>query len=98
MPRGRVSPLAEDKLAYLRGCLAEYEQLQAAKQLHSFWPKTIREWFRRWPVEPGLGLPLLDTGGVLIEDSGVPKEHQRVVGEAQEAEKAVRLNGVIRRE
>ncbi|KAJ7095998.1 hypothetical protein C8R43DRAFT_1141681 [Mycena crocata] len=87
MPRGRPSPLAPEKLDFLRSYLAEFEDSQP--HLGAFWKKVEKEYLERWPVEHDLGLPLLSTHGVLIEDSGLPAEHQRAVGEAQKKAKDV---------
>ncbi|KAJ7469950.1 hypothetical protein B0H11DRAFT_1920279 [Mycena galericulata] len=85
MPRGRVSPLPAEQQEFLRSHQAEFDKLQAAHTLTPFWSKVSREWFQRWPVEPRLGLAILNTGGVAIEDSGVPLEHQRAVARKKTA-------------
>jgi hypothetical protein len=87
MGRGRKTPLSAEKLAYLESYFPEFQELQP--NLGRFWTKVERGWNEKWPVELDLGLPILSTQGVLIEDAGVPVEHQVAVGEAQEKNKAV---------
>ncbi|KAJ6499598.1 hypothetical protein C8R47DRAFT_1211889 [Mycena vitilis] len=87
MPRGRQSPLAKDKLEFLESHFPEF----LAKQPHlgRFWVDVVKQWLIRWPVEHRLGLEVISTNGVLIEDSGLSPEHQKRVGVAQEAEKNI---------
>ncbi|KAJ6575803.1 hypothetical protein B0H10DRAFT_1963766 [Mycena sp. CBHHK59/15] len=85
MGRGRKSLLGADKLAYLESHFPEFQELQP--NLGRFWMKVERGWNEKWPVELDLGLPMLSMQGVLIEDTGVPVEHQVTVGEAQEKNK-----------
>ncbi|KAJ7860581.1 hypothetical protein B0H14DRAFT_3622291 [Mycena olivaceomarginata] len=81
MPRGRRSPLAAEKLEYLESHLAEFQEAQP--NLKKFWTKVEKGYFAKWKVEVELGLPILDTEGVSIEDSGVSEEHQTAIGAAQ---------------
>jgi hypothetical protein len=87
MGRGRKSQLGADKLAYLESHFPEFQELQP--NLGRFWTKVEQGWNDKWPVELDLGLPMLSTQGVLIEDTGVSVEHQVAVGEAQEKNKTV---------
>ncbi|KAJ7301971.1 hypothetical protein DFH08DRAFT_978300 [Mycena albidolilacea] len=82
MPRGRRSPLAAEKLEYLESHLAEFQEAQP--NLKKFWAKVEKGYFAKWKVEVELGLPILDTEGVSIEDSGVSEEHQTAIGAAQQ--------------
>ncbi|KAJ7834687.1 hypothetical protein B0H13DRAFT_2369774 [Mycena leptocephala] len=86
MGRGRKTLLSAEKLAYLESYFPEFQELQP--NLGRFWTKVERGWNEKWPVELDLGLPILSTQGVLLEDTGVPVEHQVAVGEAQEKNKA----------
>jgi hypothetical protein len=81
MPRGRRSPLAAEKFEYLESHLAEFQEAQP--NLKKFWAKVEKGYFAKWKVEVELGLPILDTEGVSIEDSGVSEEHQTAIGAAQ---------------
>jgi hypothetical protein len=92
MPRGRRSPLAAEKLEYLESHLAEFQEAQP--NLTKFWSKVEKGYFAKWRVEVALGLPILDTEGVSIEDSGVSEEDQKAIGEAQE--KVKKVNGIRR--
>ncbi|KAJ7118148.1 hypothetical protein C8R44DRAFT_878777 [Mycena epipterygia] len=83
MPRGRKSQLPADQLEYLEGLYGEFETKQAAKGLPPFWVKVKRGWFERWPVEPGLNLPSMSVGGVMIEDAGFSEVDKLAVGKAQ---------------
>ncbi|KAJ7099160.1 hypothetical protein C8R44DRAFT_747848 [Mycena epipterygia] len=85
MPRGRKSQLPADQLEYLEGLYGEFETKQAAKGLPPFWVKVKRGWFERWPVEPGLNLPSMSVGGVMIEDAGFSEADKLAVGKAQAA-------------
>ncbi|KAJ7609749.1 hypothetical protein DFH06DRAFT_1346225 [Mycena polygramma] len=87
MPRGRQSPLPKDKLEFLESHFPEF--LAKQPNLGRFWVDVVKEWFIRWPVEHRLGLEVISTHGVLIEDSGLSQEHQKLVGDAQEAEKNI---------
>jgi hypothetical protein len=82
MGRGRKSKLSSAQLDFLESHVAEFLALQP--HLTRFWTKVEKGWFRVFPVETDLGLPLLDTEGVLIEDSDMPADHQLLVGQAQE--------------
>ncbi|KAJ7731403.1 hypothetical protein B0H16DRAFT_1772982 [Mycena metata] len=87
MPRGRKSPLPAPQLAFLQSHFPEFQRRQP--EVSTFWKMVERLWFERWPVEPRLGLPILSTQGVLIEDSGLPPEHQERVGAAQAVDRAI---------
>ncbi|KAJ7488213.1 hypothetical protein FB451DRAFT_1391156 [Mycena latifolia] len=79
MVRGQKSRLPANQLAFLEEHMREFKTLQAGKSLGTFWSKVTWLWFQRWPVEPSLGLPILNTGGVIIEESNVPPEHQLAI-------------------
>lgn len=91
MGKGRVCLLPKDQQEFLRSYERQFDTHQAAQTLHNFWPLMTREWFQRWPVEPGLGLEVANTGGVSIELSNLPEEQQVAVGKAQTTIKGVSL-------
>ncbi|KAF8173322.1 hypothetical protein K438DRAFT_1772133 [Mycena galopus ATCC 62051] len=82
MPRGRKSLLSADKTEYLESVYPEW--LEKRPHLTSFWAKVERGWFAKWPVEPGLNLPITT---VSIEESDAD-------GDAEEAVKGVIRNWI----
>ncbi|KAJ7259601.1 hypothetical protein B0H12DRAFT_1070012 [Mycena haematopus] len=87
MPRGKTSKLGAEKIEYLESHWAEFQANQP--HLTTFWKKVERGWFVRWKVEAELGLPIPQTEGVSIEDSGLTPEEEAAVGEAQQVAKGV---------
>ncbi|KAF8171242.1 hypothetical protein K438DRAFT_1773368 [Mycena galopus ATCC 62051] len=82
MARGRKSLLPADQTAYLESVYPEW--LEKRPHLTSFWPKVERGWFAKWPVEPGLNLPITSAS---IEESDLSEEDQRRIGDAEEVMK-----------
>ncbi|KAF8127825.1 hypothetical protein K438DRAFT_1789720, partial [Mycena galopus ATCC 62051] len=89
MARGRKSLLPADQTAYLESVYPEW--LEKRPHLTSFWPKVERGWFAKWPVEPGLNLPITSAS---IEESDLSEEDQRRIGDAEEVMKKVIHNWI----
>ncbi|KAJ7089383.1 hypothetical protein C8R44DRAFT_751398 [Mycena epipterygia] len=50
----------EDQLTFLNLWLSDFMGRQGEGKLHLFWPPLHDAWFRRWPENAALGLPLPD--------------------------------------
>ncbi|KAF8128453.1 hypothetical protein K438DRAFT_1789488 [Mycena galopus ATCC 62051] len=84
----RKSHLPADQTAYLESVYPEW--LEKRPHLTSFWGKVEREWFAKWPVEPGLNLPIA-TASI---ESELSEEDQLRIGDAEEAMKKVIHNWI----
>ncbi|KAF8153502.1 hypothetical protein K438DRAFT_1778245 [Mycena galopus ATCC 62051] len=85
---GRKSHLPADQTAYLESVYPEW--LEKRPHLTSFWGKVERGWFAKWPVEPGLNIPIA-TASI---ESELSEEDQLRIGDAEEAMKKVIHNWI----
>ncbi|KAJ7787006.1 hypothetical protein B0H14DRAFT_2629895 [Mycena olivaceomarginata] len=90
--KGKENTSARRPNAYLESVYPEW--LEKRPHLRSFWAKVERGWFAKWPVEPGLNLPITTAS---IEESELSEQDQKRIGDAEEVMKGVIHNWINNR-
>ncbi|KAJ7264657.1 hypothetical protein C8J57DRAFT_1718542 [Mycena rebaudengoi] len=97
MPSGRMSQQTPEQLQWLESRFADFCYKQARNTLVLFWPKMERDWFKEWPVEADLGMPLPQViaegeAEAEVEVAPVSDEDKRAIGAAT-ADRKKKLRG-----
>ncbi|KAJ7214190.1 hypothetical protein C8J57DRAFT_1732718 [Mycena rebaudengoi] len=92
MVSGRVSQQPPEQLAWLESRFAEFSEKQEKNTLSLFWSKMERDWFREWPIEGELGMPIpqgirAEEGEAEVEVAPVSDADMLAIGNATAARK-----------
>jgi hypothetical protein len=86
--------MAPDQLAWLEDHFEDFCDKQARNTLGLFWPKMERDWFKEWPAEAELGMPVPQVTEEVeeaeVEVTPISDEDKRAIGTATADRKKVR--------